>query len=152
MSEPLLWSDNSRLGYEPMDAIHEEFVALVFRLQTAAENQLTTLLDELLQHTEAHFSQEDKWMNETGFPPRECHIDEHSAVLASIRDVQRRLAGGETGPCRVLGNALADWFPGHATHLDSALAHWMFKRKYGGKPVVIHRTMTQSDSTQSSNS
>ena len=39
-----------------------------------------------------------------------------------------------------LAQALADWFPGHATYLDSALAHWMFHRRFGGKPVVIHRS------------
>ena len=34
---------------------------------------------------------------------------------------------------------LADWFPKHADQLDSALAHWMAKKRLGGKPVVLRR-------------
>jgi len=37
------------------------------------------------------------------------------------------------------------WFPGHATHLDSALAQWMFKREHGGKPVVFRRQAASSN-------
>jgi hypothetical protein len=51
--------------------------------------------------------------------------------------------------CRSLVQALVDWFPGHAAHLDSALAHWMFKRQFGGKPVVLRRTIA-SDGLASS--
>ena len=42
---------------------------------------------------------------------------------------------------RRLAAALADWFPGHAFHRDSALAHWMVKRSFGGKPVVLRRNL-----------
>ena len=35
--------------------------------------------------------------------------------------------------------AVKDWFPGHADYLDSALSHWMFKRRFGGKPMVLRR-------------
>ncbi|MEO7402205.1 MAG: hemerythrin, partial [Burkholderiales bacterium] len=48
-------------------------------------------------------------------------------------------AAGEIDAARRLAKELRDWFPGHAQHLDSALAHWMFKRSYGGKPVVLRR-------------
>jgi hypothetical protein len=41
-----------------------------------------------------------------------------------------------------LADALADWFPGHADCLDSALAQWMVKRKTGGVPLVFKRHLT----------
>ena len=144
----LTWGDSHLLGYTPMDEIHEEFVQLVGKMQEAADEQLPELLEDselpsLLQamqtHLQHHFAEEDQWMLSTGFPPRDCHIDEHSAVLKSVGEVKALLGMGNAQVCRDLVTALADWFPGHATHLDSALAHWMCKRSLGGKPVVLRR-------------
>ncbi len=139
---PLTWQDNFTLGYGPMDATHEEFVAHVARLQAAPDAQLPALLDALIAHTRDHFEEENRWMRETQFPPGDCHVEQHDAVLASMSEVQQLLTNeGRVDLCRSLVQALAEWFPGHAAHLDSALAHWMFKRQFGGKPVVLRRTI-----------
>lgn len=140
---PLSWGDNHVLGYVPMDDIHEEFVDLVGQMQVAGDEQLPTLLDALQEHLQSHFEQENQWMVQTEFPPRDCHIDEHNAVLKSVGEVKELVVQGNTQVCRTLVEALADWFPGHATHLDSALAHWMCKRSLGGKPVVIRRMSSE---------
>lgn len=83
-------------------------------------------------------------MRDTAFPPRDCHIDEHAAVLKSVHEVQALLAEGNVQACRALVLALVNWFPGHATHLDSALAHWLSKQRFGGKPVVLRRGIQTS--------
>ena len=130
------------LGFEPMDAIHDEFVELLQRLQDAPDAGLAQALARMQEHLQAHFTQENTWMQETEFPPRGCHIDEHAAVLQSVQDVRALLDQGDmqaSRACRSLTQALADWFPGHATHLDSALAHWMCKLRFGGKPLVFRR-------------
>ncbi|AZY48157.1 hemerythrin domain-containing protein [Bordetella avium] len=134
------WHTDLELGYAPMDDIHEEFVDIVARLQAAPDDRLAELLAELHLHLASHFGQENAWMEETAFPPRDCHIGEHDAVLKSVKDVRLLLADqGNTRICRELVAALADWFPGHAAHLDSALAHWLCKRRLGGSPVVLRR-------------
>ena len=134
------WHANPALGFAPMDEIHEEFIALLQRLLDAPDDAQVVLMDELIVHVQHHFDEENQWMHETQFPPRDCHIEQHDAVLASILEVRQLLNQGHHDICRDLAHALAEWFPQHATHLDSALAHWMFKRRYGGKPVVLrHR-------------
>ena len=77
----LAWTDGFVLGHEPMDATHREFVALVGALQTEPEERLEALLGEFEAHARRHFGDEDRWMRDTDFPPRDCHIDEHAAVL-----------------------------------------------------------------------
>lgn len=139
----ITWGDNWKLGYEPMDHIHEEFVDLLGQLQSGRDSELAGLMDQLIVHVKSHFDEEDKWMVETEFPPRECHIEQHQQVLASMLEVRELLNQDRFDICRDLTRALVDWFPGHATHLDSALAHWMFKRKFGGKPVVIHKNINK---------
>ncbi len=146
--DPLEWTDALLLGYPAMDRLHEEFVAEVEALRSAPDDQLAARLSQVRDHLEAHFGQEDQWMRETEFPPRDCHIDEHAAVLNSVREVQALLAQGDhLQTCRGLADELARWCPGHADYLDSALAAWMFKRRHGGKPVVVRRTITSGEPT-----
>ena len=135
------WSDNFLLGYVPMDELHKEFVELLDLLLQAPEEQVLTLLDALAKHTHEHFELENTWMERTQFPPRQCHMDEHAAVLKSINEVRALVTEKHYENVPSLAQALADWFPGHATHLDSALAHWMCKLSLGGKPVVLRRNI-----------
>lgn len=138
------WHDGLLLGYGPMDSTHEEFVQCVAALQRATDDELPTALASFADHAQRHFSEEDRWMEQTQFPARECHIDEHAAVLKSVGEVQALLAQGNTQVCRRLAQELANWFPGHADYLDSALAAWMCKQRLGGKPVVIRRSLGAS--------
>ena len=138
----LHWGDQFLLGYTPMDDVHEVFVTLIEQLQCAEDPALSGLLAQLASHLKQHFEMENDWMRETAFPPRDCHIDEHAAVMQSVLEVQGLLAQGHVAICRELVDELAAWFPRHADHLDSALAHWMTKRSLGGKPVVVRRGLT----------
>jgi len=122
-----------------MDHIHDEFVVLVDTLLAATDEGVAAALAAVHVHSREHFASEDQWMQETDFPARECHTDEHAAVLQSMEAVTRLVADGDAEAGRHLGRALADWFPGHAVYLDSALAHWMCSKRLGGKPVVLRR-------------
>lgn len=132
------------LGYGPMDAIHGEFHDLLQRAAGPQVHDWVGLLSDIDAHLRSHFEAEDRWMRETDFPPRDCHIDEHAAVLKSAGEVLELARQGDTGPAPGFVAELARWFPGHADYLDSALAAWMCKRQFGGKPVVLHRTSRQS--------
>ncbi|AEF88685.1 hemerythrin-like metal-binding protein [Delftia sp. Cs1-4] len=137
----LNWHDGLVLGFAPMDAVHEEFVTLIGAVRHAPDAGVAAALDCLADHTRDHFKAEDDWMVESGFPGQACHSAEHAAVLQSIEGVRRRVAGGEFAAARRLADELCAWFPAHADYLDSALAHWMVKRRFGGKPIVLRRQL-----------
>ena len=135
------WSDQHLLGYIPMDDTHKEFVEHLDALLAAEDTAFLERLEAFERHAIAHFAEEDAWMERTDFPPKECHVDEHAAVLKSVRLVLEQVKQGDIAEGRRLAAALADCFPGHAFHLDSALAHWMVKRSFGGKPIVLRRNL-----------
>ncbi len=141
---PIAWSDDMLLGYTPMDKVHEEFVDCVAAVQTCPEDQLPIQVTRLQQHLQNHFDEENRWMEENNYPAKECHINEHAAVQKSVTDVLEEIAQKKFCNARRLADELANWFPGHATYLDSALAHWMCKISLGGKPVVLRRNIAQS--------
>ena len=144
-AEDFSWTDAYLLGYPPMDDTHREFVEIVGALLGADDTAVAGHLETFARHAEAHFSQEHEWMETTAFPAMQCHVDEHNAVMKSVREVQQIVAAGDVAQGRSLATALADWFPGHADYMDSALAHWMSKKKHGGKPVVLRRNLGLRD-------
>jgi len=133
------WHDQYLLGHAEMDETHKEFVELVSALLTVDDAELVPALAAFEAHVEAHFAQENEWMIKNDFPPKDCHIDEHNKVLASVHEVQQQLAEGDVEIVRALARALVDWFPAHADYLDSALATWLVKRTHAGAPLILRR-------------
>ena len=137
----MLWSDARKLGFDPIDRVHEAFYAAAFRLLTCDAADAAAAIAAFEDHAVEHFGQEEAWMRDTGYPSADCHADEHAAVLASVRQVRGLLTAcqADTALLHDLAQHLFAWFPGHADYLDSALAAWMSKRQYGGQPVVLRR-------------
>ncbi|HWI12383.1 MAG TPA: hemerythrin, partial [Burkholderiaceae bacterium] len=72
-------------------------------------------------------------------PAADCHADEHAAVLRSAHEVLARVDAGDVAIGRAFAAELARWFPSHVAHLDSALAHWLVKKRFGAAPLVLRR-------------
>ena len=130
---------SGELGYAPMDRIHHEFEALLRRARSTGSTDWVQLLSDIDAHLRSHFEAEDRWMLGTEFPARECHMDEHNSVLKSSAEVLGLARRGNSNAAPSFVTSLAEWFPGHAHHLDSALAAWMCTRQFGGRPIVLHR-------------
>ncbi len=140
----LQWSDALLLGHGPMDRTHREFVEIVDAMLVDDDSRFANHLAAFIVHAQGHFGDEDRWMAESGFPAMDCHVDEHAAVLASAHEVQARVRAGDVAIGREFAAELARWFPSHAAHLDSAVAHWLVKQRSGGAPVVLRRNVLAS--------
>jgi hemerythrin len=133
------WDDRYLIGLQTVDDTHEEFVALVNAMLHATVESIPAMMVQLSHHVEEHFALETRLMEQYEFPARECHIEEHEKVLASVREVSALVADGDTDVAVALAEALADWFPGHSDYMDSALAAWVVKKRSGGAPLVLRR-------------
>lgn len=144
--QDLTWTDAFLVGYDPMDVTHREFVDILGALLKAEDDQILGHLQALVEHSERHFSQEEHYMNTTAFPARECHTNEHNAVLGSMREVAAYLQnGGDPSEARRLAAELARWFPSHTDYLDASLAQWVAKKQLGAVPIVVRRGMANHD-------
>lgn len=132
-----------------MDATHQEFVRLVRRLaETEAatvgegrENRIAAVaaaMENLLRHSRQHFAQEDFWMANSGFPPLQCHVDEHLRVLTSLQSVLRMVENGHAALGKTVARELESWFAQHAATMDAALARHM--RQTGYTPLALPET------------
>lgn len=135
-----VWDDRYLVGHHGVDDAHREFAALVDAMIGADDASAAPALAAMARHVESHFALEERLMERYAFPARECHADEHARVRASVKEVEALVAQGRADLCRDLGEALADWFPGHSDYMDSALAIWVAKKTTNGAPVVLRRT------------
>ena len=129
----LQWSDDLALGVGAMDQTHIEFVDLLAEVQQAPDDTLLAKWEELIDHTQVHFDNENRWMVETRFAAGNCHTTHHKAVLDVMRDGLRYGQHGHRNIVRQLAAELTTWFPQHADSMDAALA-WHLKR-VGYDPV-----------------
>jgi len=139
------WDDSLVLDRGVMDDTHREFIGLLNRLADAPDDQMLAALDEFIAHTEAHFSQEQRWMEQMSFPPAECHVREHDGVLEIAREVRNRAASGETGFGRVLARAVAQWFANHAASMDTVLALYMKEKGAHLSPALSPQGAERED-------
>lgn len=137
------WNDSLVLDKGVMDDTHREFIELLNRLADAPDESLLGVLDEFIRHTEEHFAQEQRWMEDMAFPPLACHAREHDGVLETAREVRRRVAAGETRFGLVLARAVAEWFANHAASMDHVLALYMKENDYS-PAVAAHSSAMQA--------
>lgn len=132
----LEWSNALALELPSMDDTHREFVALLARVEESPDRLLPQCWQDLIDHTEAHFGQEDRWMAATRFASSNCHTVQHKVVLDTLREAGRLVASGEHGPAllRKLTKELGAWFPQHAQSMDAALA--LHLRRVGYDPLT----------------
>ncbi|MDW5441024.1 hemerythrin domain-containing protein [Polaromonas sp. SM01] len=135
----LEWSDALSLDLPLMDDTHREFVALLAIVQSAADAQLPAAWQHLIDHTDAHFGQEDRWMAATRFASANCHSLQHKVVLQVMREGAAQAADGKLGAVRTLASELALWFPQHAQSLDAALALHLRRAGYDPLTGVVSR-------------
>jgi hemerythrin len=132
----LEWQESLVVGDSVMDETHREFVDLLNALSDADESAALSRLDAFLQHTEAHFAQESRWMTEMAFTAADCHEREHEMVLETAQAVRAKLAAGEAGAdlAKMLALGVAQWFENHAASMDAVLALYMKEHGYAPTP------------------
>ncbi|MFO1319625.1 MAG: hemerythrin domain-containing protein [Burkholderiales bacterium] len=124
------WNESLAIDHDVMDDTHKEFVDLLNKLGDAPDDQVLGVIDEFIEHTVAHFAQEERWMTDMTFPPLHCHTNEHQGVLEIAKEVRGRVANGETRFGRVLAQAVAEWFENHAASMDTVLSLYMKEQGY----------------------
>lgn len=132
-------SDTLHLGHQRLDEDHDEFLALAQQLREAGADEVVAAHDALADHARTHFALEDLLMAPHDFASKECHVDEHAAVLASFDEVRIALVQGRTEIAARFADRLIAWLPEHVDALDRHLAKFIFFKKTGGAPVLIRR-------------
>jgi hemerythrin len=123
----VVWKDFYTVGDPSLDAQHKQILAAVNALYEAMQHgkdraALRSILDMLVQYTLVHFADEERLMQEHGYP----HVAEHAALHEELR--RRTLDWREhidlaTG--REVLRFLKEWWLGHIQGADKKYAPYM---------------------------
>ncbi len=116
------WTPALSLGDARMDDTHEEFVSMLNQLLASPPNEQLPLYRAFIEHTVAHFAQEERWMLATGFTADNCHAGQHATILETMNAVLEHSEKGNTDIINRMALALVEWFPQHTASMDAGLA------------------------------
>lgn len=145
----LQWSEDLELGLDYMDETHREFVDLLAQAAQTPDEELLQVWQTVIDHTEDHFGREDKWMQDSAFPPGGCHTTEHASILAVMREGARRGEAGNLDMVRQLARELGIWFAGHAQSMDTALALFLKEVEYDVTSGTVAKPYVHPETTAS---
>jgi len=94
----------------------------------AGREQVSKLLDQLIEFARMHFASEEQLMEQTGYPGLAEHRKLHHTILAQILESAHRLQYGEGVEMQSLLCYLRDWFLQHIEESDHQYGPWLNER------------------------
>ena len=114
-----------------LNDLHLEEMLLLNRLEEASQagvvEEVRTLLDALISHTEEHFDIEEDLMEEGLYPASASHVAEHERHLRelhSVRDYFQEHEDTRAVSAYIQGNLLA-WFIHHTQSMDVPMSDYL---------------------------
>jgi len=108
-----------------MDTMNELRLAVV---HGRGREEISALLDQLIEFTRMHYWSEEQLMEHSGFPGLAEHRDEHHAMLARMLQSGHKVQYGEGVPLRQLLCSLRDRYIDHIEKLDQPYGPWLNER------------------------
>jgi hemerythrin len=108
-----------------MDAMNELRLAMT---HGSGREQLSKLLDQLIEFTRMHFASEEQLMQQTGFAGHEQHRAQHQCLMAQVLQAAHQLQYGKKADMSGLLNFLRDWHTQHIAGPDQQCGAWLNDR------------------------
>ena len=120
----VIWNQSWCIGVKNVDAQHENLVALVNKLHQAmgegkGKNVLEEILGSLVSYTKAHFRDEERMMEQNGYPDLIEHKRQHAALTKKVLDFQTEFKSGAMGMSIDIMQFLSTWLKGHILGTDA---------------------------------
>ena len=126
------WDESLSIGIGLIDEQHKKWVEHLGNVQVAIEERrgmphVSNTLDFLVNYTEFHFSTEEKYMSETGYPGLESHRANHEELKGTLDDLLEdfRDDGVTEKLSRAIGTFLGNWLRNHIRVVDQAFAAFL---------------------------
>ena len=119
----ITWEDKLSVNIQSMDQEHKQLIGLINELHNAMRQGqgklvLSSTLENLIRYTQTHFTNEEKLMQEMGYPDLKEHKKEHAALTKQVIDLQNRHEQGELVLTIEIMQFLKNWLTHHILNTD----------------------------------
>ncbi len=137
MAPVIQWSPSLAVGVPEIDAQHQELFRRAERLVTALRagdrGEVEPLVRYLTDYVVEHFSAEERYMREIGYPGLEGHRAAHEAFRHDLAEMVADY--GRKGPTPLVAlsmhNWLSDWLRRHVSGLDVEIGRFADAKRRG---------------------
>lgn len=124
-----IWSQSLETGNPTVDHQHKHLFDLVNELhhgiiQGHGREVMGPILKKLAKYAVDHFTTEESFMRQTGYPNFLRHKGKHDALTRQVMDLLHEWDRGNALPSS-LSKFLADWVTHHIKEEDKELAGWL---------------------------
>ncbi len=123
----ITWSDNMSVGNMMIDQQHKRLVEMVNTIYQAisqgkGDEVMNDTLSGLITYTKNHFIQEEKFMQQIGFPGLAAHQKIHQDLTAKAQDIADQIKAGKRVSSVTVANFLKQWLTDHIMKEDMKYA------------------------------
>lgn len=116
-----------------MDDQHGILMDTMNELRLAAmsgrgREQVSELLDRLIEFTRMHYWSEERLLEQSGFPRLAEHRAAHQSLLAQMLELAHRLQYGDGAEMHAVLEQLREGYIGHTEGMDQAYGPWLNER------------------------
>ena len=131
--DSVTWNDVYSVGFEPIDNQHKELVKIINKLfeeckqgGPVAERAFLQTVKEAADYSREHFSNEDNYMAQAGFPKLFEHRKQHDEFLNAVLKSMHEFKAGKSNPIE-LARFLKNWLLTHIAESDKQYAPYLAK-------------------------
>ena len=120
---PVEWGGKYVLGIKSVDDQHMALFSLINKLEQSVRERnsrevVGMVIDNLVQYTVTHFSEEESLMRAAGYPGLEAHKNEHAGLLAQVAAFKQGHETGKSPMTIQLMGFLVNWLTNHIDKTD----------------------------------
>ncbi len=117
----------SRVGISFVDEQHAKLIDIMEEIRIASNSGKTRqvmaqVLHDLVEYTRTHFVDEEKLMEENGYPYLAHHKELHSLFVETVTKAVKDYLAGKSMPANTLRVLLYDWLMEHIRNEDKKMA------------------------------
>lgn len=117
------WSDSLSVNVKQIDGQHQRLVILINDLYDAQQahkgkDAVGKILAELTTYTVSHFSTEEKYFDQYGYPEALSHKQEHKNFVGEVAQFRKDFDDGRACVSFKVMNFLGDWLKNHILGSD----------------------------------
>jgi len=133
-NEAITWDDTISVKIDLFDDHHKKLIRLINQLFVSMEkgegnNTLLSILGELIEYTEYHFSAEEKVFEKYDYPFREDHVKQHNNFVSKAKELNKGMKEGSAVLTNEVLDFLQDWVVNHIMKTDSLYSDFLADKK-----------------------
>lgn len=131
---PLIaWNEDLSVQIESIDEQHQKLIAMLNELFTALKNDeekayLQKLLQGLADYTVEHFRDEEKLMQDKGYPEYAEHKTQHEGFVTKVSEFKEKFEAGEEMLAVEVLDFISDWIYSHIMGVDQKYSAFLLEK------------------------